>query len=710
VNFRGVGRHLARGLLQGLVAWSAYAVTEFVFSSVVYALARPYAVFPAWHWQLTGILIAGFLGAGFVAGAVAGLAVFIMRGTGLFQSIPSTAIESAATLSVVLAFVIHVLVKPRGNAGWYWVLSAGIIFAALLALATGSRIWANRFGLLTNPWVVFGLLLGFGQVWVIVNMDVAEQLGRHVDRWADLLSLLLVLLVLGSVWVGKWKNGQGFRIGIQAARIAAPVLVLILLAVSEVLAAAQVTHPAFPVPDIPKRPNVLLIVLDTVRADHLSVYGYDRRTTPNLETLARDSMVYKNALSASDITITSHASLFTGDYPSWNGAYCQPPEAAYGRPLSAGVPTLAEILSRQGYATTGAAANLYLRSDFGLERGFRSFRIPRPVPILPVENWYFLRYPVGRVMGYVSDQSQFDRLYARSEDVNRELFAELEESKSSAPSFIFLNYMDAHFPYVPPAPFDHLFPGRRRGITAEDLNGEQEQISGGRPLPPDYQPHTISQYDGGIAYMDAQVGTLLQRLKESGLYDDTMIIVTADHGEAFGNHHRVGHANSPYQDLLHVPLLIKFPSSSKKGTTDEPVSLIDVAPTVLDVLGIPVPASMQGRSLLSAAALEHRELFAETFPCPALEPPECPRGCQARAVFSWPYKYITFSNGRRELFDVHSDPEEQRDLSASLSPVLQQMRLDLLAWTKTLPVRAREKGPLGSDTIQNLKSLGYVGQ
>jgi arylsulfatase A-like enzyme len=122
--------------------------------------------------------------------------------------------------------------------------------------------------------------------------------------------------------------------------------------------------------------------MDTVHAAHLAVYGYERDTTPNLRDLARDSMVYANAISTSDITLTSHASLFTGMYPSWHGAYCDPQNAAYGRAVSNRYPTLAELLRSGGYQTTGVAANLYLRADFGLERGFDRFRIPRPVPLL----------------------------------------------------------------------------------------------------------------------------------------------------------------------------------------------------------------------------------------------------------------------------------------------------------------------------------------
>ena len=204
--------------------------------------------------------------------------------------------------------------------------------------------------------------------------------------------------------------------------------------------------------------------MDTVHADHLAVYGYERDTTPNLKDLARDSMVYTNAISASDITLTSHASLFTGMYPSWHGAYCDPRNAAYGRAISERYPTLAELLRSAGYQTTGVAANLYLRADFGLERGFDRFRIPRPVPMLAAENAFMLRRGIRRGLSLVFDTAQFDRLYAMGEDINAELFAELGAlSKPGRPAFTFVNYMDAHFPYVPPAPYDARFPGRRPG-------------------------------------------------------------------------------------------------------------------------------------------------------------------------------------------------------------------------------------------------------
>jgi hypothetical protein len=289
-------------------------------------------------------------------------------------------------------------------------------------------------------------------------------------------------------------------------------------------AAPAAVEAASPVLALADRPNILLIVMDTVHADHLAVYGYERDTTPNLRDLARDSMVYANAISASDITLTSHASLFTGMYPSWHGAYCDPQNAPYGRAVSNRYPTLAELLRSGGYQTIGVAANLYLRADFGLERGFDRFNIPRPVPLLAAENAYMLRRGLRRELSLLFDTAEFDRLYALGEDINTELFGELAaQSKPGTPAFIFVNYMDAHFPYVPPAPYDSQYPGRRSAMTQYALEAEQKILVSGNGVAPGYRPHCVSQYDGGIAYVDHQVGEVVKWLKHPGQlrqYDD----------------------------------------------------------------------------------------------------------------------------------------------------------------------------------------------
>jgi arylsulfatase A-like enzyme len=548
-----------------------------------------------------------------------------------------------------------------------------------------------------------GLLLGLGQEMVLREMGVASQLGVRLGLAWMVLAALLVGSAAAAVWLGR-----KFRRPAAPLRFVAIGGAILLMAASYVLGrpgtpGVEAASPAL-APD--GRPNVLLIVMDTVQAGHLALYGYGRDTTPNLRSLATDAVVYTNAMSASDITLTSHASLFTGMYPSWHGAYCDPEHAAYGRAVSDRYPTLAELLHTGGYQTTAVAANLYLRADFGLERGFDRFRIPRPVPMLAAENGFMLRGSVRRGLNLLFDTAQFDRLYAMGEDIDAALFSELAGlSPSRGPAFVFVNYMDAHFPYVPPAPYDTRYPGRHSGMTQEDLEVEQKALVWGEGSAGDYRSHCESQYDGGIAYTDRQIGEVVSWLKRRGAYDNTMIVVTSDHGEAFGERHRVGHANSPYQNLLHVALIVKYPHQSHRGTEERPVSLTDVAPTILETAGIAVPPTVQGRSLTATA---ERDIFSETFPCPVAHPPECPNGCTARAIFSWPYKYITSSNGRRELFDLGSDPAEDRNLYIRQPEIAERLAGRLALWMNGMPLQSREAHTLSPEDLRRLKSLGYV--
>jgi len=454
------------------------------------------------------------------------------------------------------------------------------------------------------------------------------------------------------------------------------------------------------------RPNVVLIVMDTVRADHLSLYGYERDTTPNLRQLAHDSVAYTNAISASDITLTSHASLFTGMYPSWHSAYCQPPEAAYGRKLSDRYPTVAELINRSGYETIGVAANLYLRSDFGLERGFDEFHIPRPVPLLPDDGRWLLRHPVRRAVSYAADTNQFDRLYSLGEDIDRELFRVMERrAHPDSPFFVFLNYMDAHYPYVPPAPYSSRFPGRNPHATQDDLGVQQYALSEGKSAP-GYAEHCTSQYDGGIAYEDEQIGRVVAWLKSRGAYDNTMIVVASDHGEGFGERHRVEHANGPYQSLLHVVLMVKYPKAALRGTESAAVSLTDVAPTILAGVGVARPATMQGRDL--ALSTTPREVYSETFPCPVVRQAECRNGCATESLFSWPYKFIssTEHGGKYELFDLSGDPDEKRNLVVREQALAATLRERLEKWPR--PVQVREEKRLDLDKEKGLRDLGYA--
>ena len=703
-QFQKCSDYVAGGAICGAAAWSAYAIVEFFFSSVLFRLTRPYSAFTAWHWQLTSLLMVGYLVAGPLLGALAGFLVWRLRASAPVRTHPSRVLELAASLTLTLAFTINLAAAHELPYGGVWLLLAALVFLILLAAGMRSARWMDRPGLLTNYWVISVLLLGMGQKFAL-QANMGAQLSSRVGLWTRVLELGLLAIAGLAIWIGRGGRLAANRwITAGSAALGAALLLASAVLWSAGQAGARAASPALA---SSSRPNVVLIVMDTVRADHVSALGYLRDTSPNLKRLAADSVVYANAVSASDITLTSHASLFTGMYPSWHGAYCQPPEAVYGRELARQYPTLAEVLQASGYQTVGVAANLYLRADFGLERGFDEFRIPRPVPLLPDETRHLLRRTLRRGLSFAVDTAQFDRLYSLGEDIDATLFSTLERrSRPGAPLFVFLNYMDAHFPYVPPAPYNASFPGRRPRLTQDDLEAEQTLISHDQGQPAGYRPHCVSQYDGGIAYIDAQIGKVIDWLKRENAYDNTMIVVTSDHGESFGERHRVGHANSAYQNLLHVPLLIKYPRRAHPGVESRPASLIDVAPTILSAVQAPLPKAMQGRDLSGAA--ETRTIYGETFPCPVMQPPECPQGCTAKAIFEWPMKFITSSSGKRELFDLSADPDERRNLYIQQQERATRMDAALNAWKLVLPNQTRQNKQVDPEMLKQLKGLGYI--
>ena len=206
--------------------------------------------------------------------------------------------------------------------------------------------------------------------------------------------------------------------------------------------------------------------------------------------------------------------------------------------------------------------------------------------------------------------------------------------------------------------------------------------------------------------MDAQIGKVVDWLKRENAYDNTMIVVASDHGESFGERNRVGHANSPYQNLLHVPLLVKYPQAARTRR-GEPARQPDRCGAHDSAYRAgPLPKAMQGRSLRDPA--ETRTIYGETFPCPVMQPPDCPNGCAAKAIFAWPMKYITSSNGKRELFDLSVDPNEQRNLYIQQQERADELNAALTAWKKALPTQTRQNKQVDPEKLKQLKGLGYI--
>jgi arylsulfatase A-like enzyme len=454
-------------------------------------------------------------------------------------------------------------------------------------------------------------------------------------------------------------------VGNAIARSAPAVLSLL------ALAAAAACRPAERV----ARPNVLVISLDTTRADRLGIYGYERPTTPVLDRLAHDGAWFERAYTTATWTLPAHASLFTGKFPKSHGArYDADGPLVLGdqlhgpsdwkriraRGLGADQHTLAERLRDAGYRTGGVVGGPWLEAVFGLSRGF--------------EEW---------------DDRGITTVNGRpAASVTNAALAWLDAPEAQGkPFFLFLNYFDPHTPLYPPANFvDQVVP------AAERPKGEAKTD---RDL--------SNLYDGEIRTMDFHIGRLLDALRAKGLYDSMLIVAVADHGELLGEHGERGHGASLYQPELRIPLIVKPPrGEDPRGRRDEVIQISDVFPMILQRVGLPVPADVQA----AFPPPRDRMAFAEVNPLKGFG-----RRGDWRAAIDGDWKYLESAAGDRLLFDVARDPDEAKDESAAEPARAERMRAAVDGWIASLPEPAPAAPgttEIDAETKRALESLGYL--
>jgi arylsulfatase A-like enzyme len=416
-----------------------------------------------------------------------------------------------------------------------------------------------------------------------------------------------------------------------------------------------------------ERPHILLVTLDTTRADHLGVYGHHRATSPSLDALAGEATVYTNARSTSSWTLPAHASLFTGRFPSSHGARydtegehlladsIEAPGGIRARGLAPGQDTLAEVLGRAGYATAAVVAGPWLLRTFGLARGFEHY----------------------------DDAGILDYAGRPADDVTDAALRWLE-ARDERPFFLFLNYFDPHFPYAPPPPHDRAFlpPG-----TAPD---------------PARRAQFGALYDAEIRFADRELGRLIRGLRERGDYERTLVVVTSDHGELLGEHGEWGHGRFLFEELVRVPLLVKPAGPSRLGRSEaRPVQLLDLFPLLLESAGVPGPADIQGR----APPLVGHPLLAEVNPIASADPAR-----RWRALWRGKDKLMQNDAAGRLLFDLESDPREQVDLAGREPSLGAQLSQDLERAFAALPTPppAAAAAEIDARTRDALERLGYL--
>jgi arylsulfatase A-like enzyme len=411
-------------------------------------------------------------------------------------------------------------------------------------------------------------------------------------------------------------------------------------------------------------PNVLLLILDTVRAQELSLYGYARPTTPNLERWATRGTTFDHAFSTASWTLPSHASMFTGKYPYELGG------ADWFAPLAERERTLAEYLHDRGYRTGGFVANLHeTTEESGLAQGFdryEDYLVLSPSQL--VQSFALGRRTLGstgfrHLLHYYEMPGRKDA--AR---VDRQ-FLDWLDGGSSKPFFAFLNYFDAHAPYLPPASFQTAFGAAHPGRNP--LFGPEDRFT------PERRRAEVDAYDETIAYLDREIGRLLDELDRRGVLRNTIVVIAADHGEEFGRHGLNEHGYALYAPTLHVPLLIIAPSRVPAGRrVDEWVSLRDLPRTITDLLG-DRSAAFPGSSLARYWAEDgspEEPLVAQVSFAPGL-PSWIPvsKGDMV-SVLQDPYQYIRGGDGTETLFDARRDSTEMHPLPLRSSGVLEALR------------------------------------
>ena len=509
-----------------------------------------------------------------------------------------------------------------------------------------------------------------------------------------------------------------------------------------------------------EKPNIVLIVMDAVRAQNVSLYGYERETTPNLKEISRRCAVYKNTISTSYWTFPSYASTFTGTYVSKHGLVIA------GDVLDNNFVTIAEMLRRYGYKTIGVCPSPFVSKLSGLHRGFEIFvdpfytgfqskmynfvnkilpqareKVMRTAPkkdflrrerfLTPQSESFRRQGALKRVRGltkrgFWTFTGLFDK-YARA--TNNQAFKLIERVKRQ-PFFLFIHYNETHTPYILPNSYRKKFlrsvPEKRPWDVNQDFF---EHYSGGAKIRELDSRVMIALYDGAINYLDARIFEIYSFLSKKELLDNTMLIITSDHGDGFGEHGIRFHFFCLYDFLIRVPLIIKYPINlGFCGVENRIVQNVDILPTIMDVLRIDdrkLLNQIQGNSLVSSNISKRDHSYAiselvEPFGLrmQILREKLKKYDRQLISIRTENKKYIYTTDGNHEFYDLENDPGETNNLIDSKSPIIEELREKLKPWLpafhhycrkiQSKNSRERERTEFETEIRQRLKNLGYL--
>lgn len=447
--------------------------------------------------------------------------------------------------------------------------------------------------------------------------------------------------------------------------------------------------------------NIILITVDALRADHLSYFGYPKLTTPNIDNLCEKSVLFIQAISQNSHTPQSFPSIFASVYPLTIGTE---PLQGSGIRLPTGLSTVTEKLHKTGYITAAFHSNPYLSRAFNYHKGFEIFD----------DDLYFGSSKLSLLI-----KRAFTRLkphpYLSANEINRKALSFVEEVKDkSVFFFLWLHYMDIHGPYQPSS----LYTDLSKHLSYRDMKRLWQKATNYPEMVTEEEKEMlIDLYDGEIKYLDSQIKHFMLALKDLGVLENTLLIITSDHGEEFGEHGKFNHPRDLYDELIHVPLIFYSPSILPKAKEiSQVVGLIDLAPTILELIGIKEDSSsFQGRSivpLIIEGTQERRIIISEA------SGENKQRDIVKFAARSNNFKYIVTMKGqnlkKEELYDLTNDPKETLNLAENVKYINQkkQLKVHLIGhirkYYNNIQIRKRERIEMDKSIERRLRNLGYL--
>jgi arylsulfatase A-like enzyme len=549
---------------------------------------------------------------------------------------------------------------------------------------------------------------------IILERIVAVDPSK-IQMWVAPAIVSLVVYAIGrAIWSKSPKAVYGLAIGLPIVLASLPVIANNMREDSAL---------NFELGEAPAdAPDVLMIVMDTVRSQSVSGYGYERPTTPNLDKVAEEGLVFLDASAPATWSLPAHASLFTGTFPSWNNAHGET------RYLDSQLPTMAEFLVQAGWESRCFSANPHISDSFGLTRGFM------------YNDKAWMAGTSGRNFSFIYRMIDALGLGAVDDKGGAQVVGNIEDwmdtrPDDSPPSFVFVNFLEAHFPFRQlPADFRDAYQNADSN-TLREIDQIAFGVQFGRQLSDEemefvHQP-LVDLYDGGVQYTDYLVGKVLDVYREAGRLDNTVVVILGDHGEVVGEHGAFGHVTPVLEQDLRVPLVFRYPPAIEANSRVEmPVSTVGTFATVMDLVDVAPPPILQITSLMPALDGEEvglpilAERFEEEMLAARFAPGTAngtgeqvnPHG-RYRTYRSGDYKLVQHSEDGTFLFNLAKDPGENHDVAAIDVGPLADLERELEDWAKELglpdldaPIDMPRDMPqnIGAAEIEALQALGYM--